>query len=65
MDRLEQGPRPAGKLVKALQGPRDQFLRLRVGDYRVIYEVIDPTHVVLVHGIVQRKDLEEWLRQQK
>lgn len=65
IDALERDPRPAGKLVKALKGPHDEFLRLRVGDYRIIYEVFDSERLVLIHGIVQRKDLEEWLRQQQ
>lgn len=65
IDGLTANPRPTGKQVKALQGPHDEFLRLRVGDYRVIYEVFDTDRIVLIHGIIQRKDLEEWLRQRR
>jgi mRNA-degrading endonuclease RelE of RelBE toxin-antitoxin system len=36
---------------------------MRVGNYRIMYEVIDADRVVLILGIIQRKDLEEWLRQ--
>lgn len=36
---------------------------MRVGNYRIMYEVIDAERVVLILGIVQRKDLEQWLRQ--
>jgi len=36
---------------------------MRVGDYRIMYEVLDAERVVLILGIVQRKDLEQWLRQ--
>jgi mRNA-degrading endonuclease RelE of RelBE toxin-antitoxin system len=36
---------------------------MRVGDYRIMYEVIDADRVVLILGIVQRMDLEQWLRQ--
>ena len=64
IDALSRNPRPAGKLVKAIQGRRDQFLRLRVGNYRLMYEVDDTNKVVLMLGIIHRKDLEEWLRQQ-
>ncbi len=63
IDALRVNPPPPGKLVKAIQGPHDEFLRLRVGDYRVLYEILDADHVVLIHGIVHRRDLEQWLRQ--
>ena len=64
IDALAKNPRPPGKLVKAIQGAKDDFLRMRVGEYRIMYEVIDADRVVLILGIVQRKDLEQWLRQQ-
>ncbi len=63
IDSLSRKPRPAGKLVKAIQGTKDAFLRMRVGDYRIMYEVVDADRVVLILGIIQRKDLEQWLRQ--
>ncbi len=65
IDRLATNPRPPGKLVKAIQGPHDDFLRLRVGEYRILYEVFDADRVVLIFGIVARKDLEAWLRQRR
>lgn len=63
IDSLSRNPRPPGKLVKAIQGTKDAFLRMRVGDYRIMYEVVDADRVVLILGIIQRKDLEQWLRQ--
>ncbi len=63
IDAIARNPRPPGKLVKAIQGTKDQFLRMRVGDYRIMYEVLDAERVVLILGILQRKDLEQWLRQ--
>jgi mRNA interferase RelE/StbE len=63
IDARSQNPRPPGKLVKAIQGTKDEFLRLRVGSYRIMYEVNDPKRVVLILGIIHRRDLEEWLRQ--
>ncbi|MDQ6879456.1 MAG: type II toxin-antitoxin system RelE/ParE family toxin [Candidatus Dormibacteraeota bacterium] len=62
IDALSKNPRPPGKLVKAIQC-KDAFLRMRVGYYRLIYEVDDPNKMVLILGIIHRKDLEEWLRQ--
>ena len=51
-----------GKSVKSIQGTRDSFHRLRVGDVRVMYDVIDEDRVILVLGIAYRGDLERWLR---
>jgi mRNA interferase RelE/StbE len=65
IDSLRRNPRPPGKLVKAIQGPHDEFLRLRVGDFRITYEVFDSDRIVLIHGVVHRKDLEAWLRQRR
>jgi mRNA-degrading endonuclease RelE of RelBE toxin-antitoxin system len=48
--------------VKTIRGADDTFHRLRIGGYRVMYDVIDADHVVLVLGIVDRADLERWLR---
>jgi mRNA-degrading endonuclease RelE of RelBE toxin-antitoxin system len=35
---------------------------MRIGDYRVMCDVIDADCVILVLGIVDRGDLERWLR---
>jgi mRNA-degrading endonuclease RelE of RelBE toxin-antitoxin system len=51
-----------GKKVRTIQGATDSFHRLRVGDYRVMYDVIAADRVLLVLGIVHRSDLERWLR---
>ena len=51
-----------GRSVKTIRGADDAFHRLRIGDYRVMYDVIDKDRVVLVLGIVDRGDLERWLR---
>jgi len=54
--------RIGGKSVKTIQGAGDSFHRLRVGDFRVMHDVIDADRVILVLGIVDRADLERWLR---
>jgi mRNA-degrading endonuclease RelE of RelBE toxin-antitoxin system len=54
--------RVGGKAVKTIQGASDSFHRLRVGDYRVMYDVIEKDRVILVLGIVHRGDLERWIR---
>jgi mRNA-degrading endonuclease RelE of RelBE toxin-antitoxin system len=48
--------------VKTLRGTGDTFHRLRVGDYRVMYDVIDADQVLLVLGIVPRSELDRWIR---
>jgi|GEM_PF-1319144 len=65
LDALERDPRPHGKRVKAIQGTRDAFLRHRVGDCRLLYEILDADHLVLVAGIVARKELEGWIRRHR
>ncbi|ODH01208.1 addiction module toxin RelE [Nostoc sp. KVJ20] len=47
-------PRPNG--VKKLQGD-DNSYRLRVGDYRVIYEVVDDVLIVTVIKIGHRSNI--------
>ncbi len=51
-----------GKRVKTIRGQADSFHRLRVGDYRVMYDLLSEDRVLLVLGIVHRSDLERWLR---
>ncbi len=54
--------RIGGKSVKTIRRAGDSFHRLRVGDCRVMYDVIDHDGVILVLGIVDRGDLERWIR---
>jgi mRNA-degrading endonuclease RelE of RelBE toxin-antitoxin system len=51
-----------GKSLKSIRGRRDRFFRLRVGELRIMFDLLDDEHVLLVHGIVNRRDLERWLR---
>lgn len=55
-------PDETGESVKSIGGAGDTFHRLRIGDYRVMVDVIDADHVILVLGIVDRAELERWLR---
>jgi len=48
--------------VRTIHGAADVFHRLRVGDYRVMYDVHPEDRVLHVLGIVHRGDLERWLR---
>jgi mRNA-degrading endonuclease RelE of RelBE toxin-antitoxin system len=51
-----------GKSIKTIRGPKDSFHRLRVGDHRVMFDVVEEDRVVLVLGIVDRAELARWLR---
>jgi mRNA-degrading endonuclease RelE of RelBE toxin-antitoxin system len=45
------------KKLKTIRGRPDSFHRLRVGDYHVMYDLIEEDRVLLVLGIVHRSDL--------
>jgi mRNA interferase RelE/StbE len=54
IDSLAQNPRQSG--AKKLKG-REDLWRIRVGDYRIVYEVRDRTLVVLVIRVAHRRDV--------
>ena len=54
--------RIGGKSAKTIHGTADSFHRLRVGDFRIMYDVIDEDRVILVLGMIDRRDLERWIR---
>ena len=51
---LAHNPRPAG--CRKLAGTKNDW-RIRVGDYRVIYEIADVIRVVRVHRIRHRREV--------
>ncbi|MEN0085769.1 MAG: type II toxin-antitoxin system RelE/ParE family toxin [Leifsonia sp.] len=51
---LEADPRPAG--VKKLSGYDDAW-RIRIGDYRALYEIVDDTVLVTVFRVAHRRDV--------
>ena len=53
---LGEDPRRADADVRKLAGYEDRY-RLRVGDYRVIYEVMDGQLVILVVGVGHRREI--------
>ncbi|HEY5460589.1 MAG TPA: type II toxin-antitoxin system RelE/ParE family toxin [Deferrimonas sp.] len=54
IDALKRNPRPRG--IKSLEGP-DGILRLRVGDYRILYQVQDDRLIVLLVKIGHRREI--------
>jgi mRNA interferase RelE/StbE len=53
---LGDDPRRPNADVKKLAGYEDRY-RLRVGDYRVIYDVTDKQLVILVVGVGHRREI--------
>ncbi len=60
LSELERDPLSPRKRIKRLQTPRGVLYRLRVGDYRIIYEL--SSGFVDVLGIVSRAELERFLK---
>ena len=54
IDALAGDPRPAG--VERIQGEADLY-RVRVGDYRIVYQLASKALVVLVVRIGHRRDV--------
>ena len=54
IDALARTPRPAG-CTKLTGG--DNAYRIRVGDYRVVYEVLDRVLIVYIVRVAHRKDV--------
>lgn len=52
---LARNPRPRGCVV--LKGGGEGYLRIRVGDYRVVYTVNDEAVLVLVLKVGHRRDV--------
>lgn len=54
IDTLAKEPRPPG--VKKLKGAENQY-RIRVGDYRIIYEIQDRALLIVVLKVGHRGDV--------
>jgi mRNA interferase RelE/StbE len=57
IDNLAENPRPVG--CKKLKSTKDNLWRIRIGDYRVIYEITDEIKVIDIRRIRHRKDIYE------
>jgi len=53
VDALGQLPRPTG--VKKLKGPDDLY-RIKIGEYRVVYEIDDPKKLIRVTKVRHRSE---------
>lgn len=52
---LAEDPRPPG--CKKLKTKSPEGWRIRVGDYRILYQIDDPNHKVTVYRIGHRRDI--------
>jgi mRNA interferase RelE/StbE len=52
---LEEEPRPVN--CKKLKGSNENLYRIRIGDYRVIYNIDDGIKVVSIRDVGNRKDV--------
>jgi mRNA interferase RelE/StbE len=43
--------------LEALSGDLAEFYNLRVGDYRVIYEIFQDEQIILIHQIGHRREI--------
>lgn len=46
-----------GSNLEALTGEFEGLFKLRVGDYRVVYELIHEEKLILIHAIGHRRDI--------
>lgn len=54
---LAENPRPRG--CKKLKGTKQDYWRIRIGDYRVIYSIDDVIRIVDVNKVGHRRDIYE------
>jgi mRNA interferase RelE/StbE len=59
IDALRNNPRPQG--CRKLKG-REDFYRIRVGDYRVIYQIEDKVLLILIVRNGDRQEIYEIIR---
>jgi mRNA interferase RelE/StbE len=52
---LGDDPRRPDADIKKLAGYSDRY-RLRIGDYRIIYEIIDAQLIILIVGVGHRRE---------
>lgn len=56
LDQLSEDPH-YGPNIKKMKGKEDKIYRLRVGNYRIIYEIVDNELIVFVVRIGPRGDI--------
>jgi len=62
IDALAENPRPRG--VKVLEA-NEKLMRIRSGDYRIIYQIQDKHLVVLVIRVGHRRDVYQKMKRKR
>ncbi|MDP2388518.1 MAG: type II toxin-antitoxin system RelE/ParE family toxin [Bacteroidota bacterium] len=57
IENLASNPRPQG--CKKLKGEKEYLWRVRVGDYRVIYDIQDKVEIIEIRKVGHRKHIYE------
>lgn len=57
IEKLSSNPLPSGKTVKRLRDPKDEFFRLQVRDWRILYDISGENLDIL--DLVPRGELEK------
>lgn len=52
---LAENPRPLG--VEKLSGSEDDFYRIRIGDYRVLYTIQDKVLLIIIIKVRHRREV--------
>lgn len=55
IEQLSQQPRP--DKVKKMKGAQSNLYRIRVGDYRILYEIHDKKLIIIVVAAAHRRDV--------
>jgi mRNA interferase RelE/StbE len=55
VEKLSFNPRPVG--CKKLKGNQEDVWRIRVGEYRIIYVIVDTIQIVEIRKVRHRKDV--------
>ena len=55
IEKLAEDPRPAG--IEPLQGKFKGLHRIRSGDYRIVYQIIDDRLIVLIVRVAHRGEV--------
>ncbi|HGJ64569.1 TPA: type II toxin-antitoxin system RelE/ParE family toxin [bacterium] len=59
---LQDFPFPHGNTIRRIQGSKKPIYRMRVGDYRVIYNLDTQKKQAIILSVVHRQNLESALK---
>lgn len=63
IDTLQENPRPNGAIKMKGETGKLNLYRLRIGDFRIVYQIRDEQLIILLLVIAKRKDVYDLLKQ--